>query len=313
MILDDDIHEEAARWFAAQRRGPMSLEERQAFDAWRADPLHQAALNRMHEVWGELAAAGRVIPQARRRTLLRRRTAFAAVMAFGLLGGLTVAGAVWKSQQPSAVTGIGEQRSQELPDGSIVALNVVTRARYDINTRERLVHLNEGEATFVVHKDPERPFLVRAAGYEVRAVGTAFNVRSRDHSLDVAVKEGVVQVRRLAGNDKPVLLRAGQRIQVRDTDQPSQAPLKVTEIAMGAVDEWRQRVLTYEDAPVDQIVQDINRFYERPIAVDPDLGRRHVTLRLVIDDRADTVKRLASLLNADVRSDGRKDQLRPLA
>ncbi|WP_312218466.1 FecR domain-containing protein [Brevundimonas sp.] len=310
--MDDDIHEEAARWFAAQRRGPMSLEERQAFDAWRADPLHQAALNRMHEVWGELAAVGRVIPRARQRTILRRRTAFAAVMALGLLGGLTV-NAVWKFHQPSAVTGIGEQRSQELPDGSIVALNVVTRARYDINARERLVHLNEGEATFVVHKDPERPFLVRAAGYEVRAVGTAFNVRSRDHSLDVAVKEGMVQVRRLAGDDKPILLRAGQRIRVRDTAQPAQTPLKVTEIATGAVDEWRQRVLTYEDAPVDQIVQDVNRFYERPIAVDPGLGRRHVTLRLVIDDRADTVKRLASLLNADVRSDGREDQLKPLA
>ena len=290
----------------------MSLEERQAFDAWRADPLHQAALNRMHEVWGELAAVGRAIPRARQRTILRRRTAFAAVMALGLLGGLTVS-AVWKFYQPSAVTGIGEQRSQELPDGSIVALNVVTRARYDINARERLVHLNEGEATFVVHKDPERPFLVRAAGYEVRAVGTAFNVRSRDHSLDVAVKEGMVQVRRLAGDDKPVLLRAGQRIRVRDTAQPAQTPLKVTEIATGAVDEWRQRVLTYEDAPVDQIVQDVNRFYERPIAVDPGLGRRHVTLRLVIDDRADTVKRLASLLNADVRSDGREDQLKPLA
>jgi len=233
-------------------------------------------------------------------------------MALGLLGGLT-AGVVWKFHQPSTVTGIGEQRSQELPDGSIVALNVVTRARYDINARERLVYLNEGEATFVVHKDPERPFLVRAAGYEVRAIGTAFNVRSRDHNLDVAVKEGVVQVRRLAGGDRPVLLRAGQRIQVRDTVHTAQTPLKVMEIATGAVDEWRQRVLTYEDAPVDWIVQDVNRFYERPIAVDPGLGRRHVTLRLVIDDRADTVNRLASLLNADVHEDGRVDRLRPIA
>nr|WP_312052196.1 FecR domain-containing protein [Brevundimonas diminuta] len=312
MILDDDIHEEAAQWFAAQRRGPMSLEERQAFDAWRADPLHQAALNRMHEVWGELAAVGRVIPRARQWTGQRNRRAVAAVMALGLLGGLT-AGVVWKFHQPSTVTGIGEQRSQELPDGSIVALNVVTRARYDINARERLVYLNEGEATFVVHKDPERPFLVRAAGYEVRAIGTAFNVRSRDHNLDVAVKEGVVQVRRLAGGDRPVLLRAGQRIQVRDTVHTAQTPLKVMEIATGAVDEWRQRVLTYEDAPVDWIVQDVNRFYERPIAVDPGLGRRHVTLRLVIDDRADTVNRLASLLNADVHEDGRVDRLRPIA
>jgi len=312
MFLNDDIHEEAARWFAAQRRGPMSLDERQAFDAWRTDPLHQAALNRMHEVWGELAAVGSVASRTDHRPIRRhRRTAIAAVLVLGVTG-LTL-GAGWRLHQPSAMTGVGEQRSQELPDGSILALNVVTKARYDINARERLVHLSEGEATFVVHKDPERPFLVRAAGYEVRAVGTAFNVRNRDHSLDVAVKEGVVQVRRLAGNDKPVFLRAGQRLQIRDTAHLAQTPLKISEISPGAVDEWRQRVLTYEDTSVDQIVQDVNRFYERPLAADVDLGRRHVTLRLVIDDRADTVKRLALLLNAHVETNGRKDRLKPLA
>ncbi len=290
----------------------MSLDERQAFDAWRTDPLHQAALNRMHEVWGELAAVGSVASRTDHRPIRRhRRTAIAAVLVLGVTG-LTL-GAGWRLHQPSAMTGVGEQRSQELPDGSILALNVVTKARYDINARERLVHLSEGEATFVVHKDPERPFLVRAAGYEVRAVGTAFNVRNRDHSLDVAVKEGVVQVRRLAGNDKPVFLRAGQRLQIRDTAHLAQTPLKISEISPGAVDEWRQRVLTYEDTSVDQIVQDVNRFYERPLAADVDLGRRHVTLRLVIDDRADTVKRLALLLNAHVETNGRKDRLKPLA
>lgn len=290
----------------------MSLEERQAFDVWRADPVHQAALNYMHEVWGELAAVGEVVPRAQqRKTQHRRRAAVAAILVLGLTGGLT-AGALWGLREPSAATGIGEQRSQELPDGSILALNVVTRTRYDINARERLVHLEEGEATFVVRKDPERPFLVRAAGYEVRAVGTAFNVRNRGHNLDVAVKEGVVEVRRLASGDKPVFLRAGQRLQVRDTARRSNAPLEVLEISTGAVDEWRQRVLTYEDAPVEEIVQDVNRFYERPITVDPHLGRRHVTLRLVIDDRADTVKRLAALLNASVHGEAREDQLKAL-
>lgn len=291
----------------------MSLEERQAFDDWRSDPIHQAALNRMHEVWGELAAVGEMVPQAKRRVARRRRrSAIAAVLVVGLAGGVA-ASALWRFDQPSTQTGIGEQRSQELPDGSIVALNVVTRARYDIDSHKRVVHLNEGEATFVVHKDPERPFLVKAGGYEVRAVGTAFNVRSRGRSLEVAVKEGVVEVRRLIGEGKPVRLRAGQRLQVGDTAASAQGLLKISTIPTSAVDEWRQRVLTYEDARVDQVIQDVNRFYERPIAVDPRLGRRHVTLRLVIGDRADTVKRLASLLNADLGDGGREDRLKPVA
>jgi len=289
----------------------MSLEERQAFDVWRSHPLHQAALNRMHEVWGELSTVGEMVPAPRRRASVRgRRAAIAAVLVLGLAVSMSAA-VVWRLDRTSSETGVGEQRSQELPDGSIVALNVVTRARYDLNDRERVVNLKEGEATFVVRKDPERPFLVRAGGYEVRAIGTAFNVRNRDRSLDVAVKEGVVEVRRLAGGAKPVLLRAGQRFHVQDTTEHTLKHAKISNISPTSVDEWRQRVLTYEDAPVDQVVRDLNRFYERPVSADPSLGRRHVTLRLVIDDRADTVQRLAVLLDADVRNAGREDRLKP--
>lgn len=308
MIADDDIEHEAAQWFAAQRRGPMALEERQAFDEWRADPVHQTALNRMHEVWGEVSTVGEMGVTPRRRAARPRRAAIAAVLVLGAavsLGG----GAWWMSERSTVQTLVGEQRSQELEDGSIVALNVMTRARYDINARERMVHLNEGEAAFVVRKDTQRPFLVRTGGYEVRAIGTAFNVRSRDHSLDVAVKEGVVEVRRLSGVGKPVRLRAGQRLRIKDAADP-QASLKITEISTHAVDEWRQRVLTYEDAPISQVVQDVNRFYERPLVIDPVFGRRHVTLRLVIDDRDDTVKRLAALLGARVHHADRTDTLK---
>ena len=33
----------------------MLAEDRAAFDAWHSDPRNQAALNAMHELWGELA------------------------------------------------------------------------------------------------------------------------------------------------------------------------------------------------------------------------------------------------------------------
>ena len=38
MRLSTDRREAAAAWFAAQRRAVMSVEERAAFDDWRADP-----------------------------------------------------------------------------------------------------------------------------------------------------------------------------------------------------------------------------------------------------------------------------------
>ena len=109
-----------------------------------------------------------------------------------------------------------------------------------------------------------------------------------------------------------MLVRAGQRLEIKSAASGRRARLKISEISTNAVDEWRQRVLTYEDAPISEVVKDFNRFYERPLAIDPDLGRRHVTLRLVIDDRAGTVKRLAALLGAEVHDAGRTDTLKSL-
>ena len=55
MIRDERVPEEAAQWFAIMRRGATTLEERRAFDRWRADAVNQRALDSMHELWGELA------------------------------------------------------------------------------------------------------------------------------------------------------------------------------------------------------------------------------------------------------------------
>ncbi|WP_312811867.1 FecR domain-containing protein [Brevundimonas sp.] len=301
---DRKIRQEAADWFIAQRRGPMSLEERQAFDAWRSDPVHQAALNHAHEIWGELAAirdSAADYPHRKRKPIPRWAAgAIAASLAVGLIGIVSM-GVLERANQPVLITDIGEQRSQQLSDGSIVALNVVSRARYDINEQERVIYLNEGEATFLVQKDPERPFLVKSGGYEVRAVGTAFNVRNRHQSLEIAVKEGVVEVRHPSTGNKTVRLTAGQKFQIPLNKPATLSSTKINTIPTASVDEWRQRILTFEDAPIDQVIRDINLFYDRPVAVEPTQGSRHVTMRVEIGDRAETLKRLSILLNTQVK------------
>jgi ferric-dicitrate binding protein FerR (iron transport regulator) len=46
--------EEAARWFAATRRGVMSLEERSAYAAWRSNRANAAAMAEFERVWEAL-------------------------------------------------------------------------------------------------------------------------------------------------------------------------------------------------------------------------------------------------------------------
>jgi ferric-dicitrate binding protein FerR (iron transport regulator) len=52
--------EEAARWFAAARRGVMLHDERQAYDAWRSVPANAARLAELQAIWDEIGPAGAV-------------------------------------------------------------------------------------------------------------------------------------------------------------------------------------------------------------------------------------------------------------
>src|SRR5690606_34664860 len=80
-----------------------------------------------------------------------------------------------------------------LPDGSQAQLNTGTEMEIAFGGGARQVRLLRGEAMFDVAHDATSPFIVFADGSAVRAVGTAFSVRTGD-GLDVIVTEGVVEL-----------------------------------------------------------------------------------------------------------------------
>jgi transmembrane sensor len=92
-------------------------------------------------------------------------------------------------------TATGEQRTFELPDGSVVYLNTHSHVaiRFAAHTRE--VHLLNGEALFRVHHDTSRPFRVSTDDAVVQAVGTQFDVYRREDGTVISVIEGRVNDR----------------------------------------------------------------------------------------------------------------------
>ena len=91
----------------------------------------------------------------------------------------------------------GQKTTIMLPDGTTVWLNSDSRLSYDMtyDLKERNVSLS-GEGYFEVAKDPERPFTVHTADYEVTALGTAFNISSYETSNEAVTTlvEGKVRV-----------------------------------------------------------------------------------------------------------------------
>ncbi|MDP3737529.1 MAG: FecR domain-containing protein [Hyphomonadaceae bacterium] len=294
--------DQAAKWFAAERAGVMLVEQRAEFDAWKADPRNMAALDAMRELWDDLAVLKGSEPTPAKKPRSLFLPAAAAVAAL-LIGGIATASLMSAPADTPIVTAEGQQKTQSMPDGSVIAVNVASNVSYKFTETERLVTLSEGEAAFSVKPDPDKPFVVRVGGLEVRAVGTSFNVRQRDGVLQVSVSEGQVQLCRMTGSGESVIanLSAGQLLRLPASLPVAATPPSPVSIPPSQVSEWRMRVVTYEDATVREVIEDFNRYFDRKLLVaQPELLDRRVTIRLQVENREGAIDTLAALLDARV-------------
>ena len=90
---------------------------------------------------------------------------------------------------------LGSTSEIVLPDSSKVWLNAGSKLRYStsFNQKDRMLYL-EGEGYFKVAKNKLLPFVVDAFGFEVKAVGTEFNVKAyqEDAIIETTMVEGKV-------------------------------------------------------------------------------------------------------------------------
>jgi transmembrane sensor len=196
-------------------------------------------------------------------------------------------------------TAVGEQRTLELEDGSLVDVNALSRVEVRLNDAAREIRLVRGEAMFKVARDPARPFRVHTRDAVVEAVGTQFNVYARETGTLVSVLEGRVNVHAAAvpedadaipqaGSPSDTLpsgsaaLEAGQALEVGPAGQLKREPR--AEIARARA--WRDRLLVFERAPLEEVVREFNRYNSsirlRLEGVEP--GSRHYTGTFEADD-----------------------------
>ena len=184
-----------------------------------------------------------------------------------------------------------EYQIHRMPDGSIVELNQGSQIQITYDNRERRVNLLSGEAYFEVAKNPDRPFIVRARGIDVKAVGTAFNVKVEGDSLEVIVTHGQVLMdasaleqsteasSRISVPEFQPELSAGQRSHVSfKTTVIQPEVMTFSEEEVDQVLAWKHRVLEFVDRPLGEIVKEFNHFNTRQITVaGPELLETQIT------------------------------------
>lgn len=155
------------------------------------------------------------------------------------------------------VTSKGEKSYLQLPDGTRVWLNSCTTLEYAENYgySNRSIYL-DGEAYFEVAKNKDLPFVVKANGIDVKAIGTAFNVSAymEDSQLTTTLFNGKVAVQPTLTKQE-VLLEPNQ-VAVYDK---SRNKIEVVPYDKKLFAQWRGGFLSFEM----MYLQDITKLLER--------------------------------------------------
>jgi transmembrane sensor len=185
-----------------------------------------------------------------------------------------------------------------LPDGSSVHLN--RNASIHVTYGEtRRIELERGEASFDVAHDERRPFEVAAGDALVRDIGTIFNIARNRASTVVTVREGEVEVR--ASSAEVVRVAAGYEARIA-----LGAPVAVS-AASGDAFAWQHGRLVYDDAPLGEVIEDLNRYSTTPIELAVNAQNQRFSGILILDTPQDMLARLEGFL--PIRSVERDDRI----
>ncbi|HEX7011655.1 MAG TPA: FecR domain-containing protein [Steroidobacteraceae bacterium] len=285
--LSGVIAEEAAEWVVRLTTGEPSARERRQFIAWlKRSPGHLSAYLGIERTWadlGNLDPARRIDVEALLATpednVVRlgedRQEAEAAgpshrrfAIALAACALLASIGIAWFQVHFANryTTGVGEQRTVKLSDGSTVVLNTDTTVRVSFTDAVREVELLEGEALFDVAKNPARPFRVRSDRVIAQAVGTSFVVRKKTAETIVTVIEGqvaVVDTARLDVVEPTAILQQAVHVSAGTRADVVESNIQTTPVANpAAVTSWRSGRLIFDGAPLSDVVAEFNRYNE---------------------------------------------------
>jgi transmembrane sensor len=326
---EDPIARQAAEWLVRHDRGFTGAEQDEFFQWLAADPRHGEWFARHQRAWRDFNLLAEWRPEHSAEPnpdlLAKPHRSFrwlawsaplaaAAALAIGYLASPSVQRPVAPVAVASAAAATAGPRV--LDDGSTIELRPGSEVNVAYTPSERRVDLLRGEAFFTVAKNPGRPFIVHANGVDVRAVGTAFNVRLDRQAIEVLVTEGRVQLAPPASpgapptaSPSPQLVAAGERAVVAITAvvaPPQVASVSEEEIARALA--WQPRLLDFNSTPLAEVVREFNRRNRVQLELgDAALGQ----LPIVASIRSDNVEGFVRLLESstNVRAERRGDRI----
>lgn len=183
-------------------------------------------------------------------------------------------------------------------DGTKMYVNSDTRVFYpSVFRKDKREIVVEGEVYLEVKKDPARPFIVKANGFDVKVLGTQFNVCAyKNEKASVVLVDGRVEVQ--TGKKEKAVLAPNQMMNISD---------KGTDIKEVDVLEyicWKDNMMLLNGRKVGETLDRLSRYYGRTIHYSEEIGSIPVSGKLDLrENMEDVVNILCQLLFLQYETD----------
>lgn len=161
----------------------------------------------------------------------------------------------------------GQHTSLQLADGSELHINsgskVIYPSTFNGNRREIFV---DGEIYIDVKRNEKQPFYVKTENFEIRVLGTAFNVYaySQNSLAEVTLLKGQVQIKDKKGGN--LKLDPDQQAQIKDQRLSGKRTVDASSYIS-----WTQGLLQLKGEPLGNLMQKLEHYYGATIICDNDV------------------------------------------
>jgi transmembrane sensor len=206
----------------------------------------------------------------------------------------------WRNQYITYETAYNEQRTVDLPDGSVVTLNshsILKHRRNAFSADERAVEL-EGEGFFTVrHLNTNAPFrVITNRAFDIQVLGTEFSVYNRPLLHRIVLNTGSVRVQ---FNDKrsALMLQPGQLVELNDRTQQ----IRKRSVRADQYNAWLRNQLVFDNTSLAEAIQIVEDQFGIRVRLDnADLAKRTITGILPINKPETVLDAIAGLTQLEV-------------
>jgi transmembrane sensor len=255
------IEQQAMLWQARLSSDLCPEADRIEFQQWlQQSPAHQKAWQDINQFWSSLDTINLddlVEQKTHNRQVIKfksRPVKTALALAASLLLALGLFLPKINYYLADYNVAAGQQKQITLSDGSSILLNTNSAFSVSFNQQQRLITLHQGEAFFQVATDKTRPFIVQTSAGQVRALGTAFDVKQQDQQTQVIVFEHAVSITTTQGLRLEKLQTAEQLKFSADSVQTA------SKVNLQRAAPWHQQRMVFQDKALVDVVAELNRY-----------------------------------------------------